>query len=179
MKVHILKPYDTDKNLGRAYNTAMSQLPEEDRACLCDLDTMFLTPDAGHILNEYVKMYDFAGMFTCYTNRIHPLAKDQLLDGIVNESTYVDYHIERAYNQKRELFKVTPITHEISGFLMVVSKQTWNRIKFSDSGKCLGVDNDYSARILINGMKILRMDGLYVWHTYRLKNGIKDKTHLL
>jgi GT2 family glycosyltransferase len=62
---------------------------------------------------------------------------------------------------------------------MLVSKKTWNEIKFSESGKCLGVDNDFSANVLERGKKIYRMDSLYVFHAYRLKNGIKDKTHLV
>lgn len=179
MKVHILKPYDINKNLGRAYNEAMREIPDGDWACLMDLDTMFLTPDAGQILHEYVLKYDFAGMFTCFTNRIHPLSVDQLLDGVLSDSVSIDYHIERAYNQKRKLFQVTPIDHMISGFLMMVSKEIWKESKFSESGKCLGVDNDYSCKLLAAGKKILRMDGLYIFHCYRLKNGIHDKTHLL
>jgi GT2 family glycosyltransferase len=179
MKVHIIKPYDLEKNLGRAYNEEISKVPDGDWVCLCDLDTSFLTPDAGYILHEYVKMYDFAGMMTCFTNRIHPLAKDQLLDGLLSDNVSMDYHVQRAYNQKRELFKVTEIKHEVSGFLMLISKATWNGLKFSETGKCLGVDNDYSFKLLLAGRQILRMDGLYVWHTYRLKNGIKDKMHLM
>lgn len=179
MNVHILKPYSIEKNLGRAYNEAMRMLPDDDWACLMDYDTMFLTPDCGQILHEYVWKYDFSGMFTCFTNRIHPLAKDQLLDGEVSENFSIEYHTERAYNQKRKLFTVTPIEHPISGFLMMISKATWNELKFSESGRCLGVDNDYSAKLLMLDKTILRMDGLYVWHSYRLKNGIKDKTHLI
>lgn len=179
MKVHIIKPYSIEKNLGKAYNEAMALIPDGDWACIMDYDTMLLTPDCGHVLHEYVMKYDFAGVFTCFTNRIHPLASNQLLDGQISDNVCMDYHIERAYNQKRMLFQVTPIERPISGFLMMISKQTWNECKFSETGKCLGVDNDFSANILERGKRILRMDGLYVWHTYRLKNGIKDKTHLI
>lgn len=179
MKVHIIKPYSIEKNLGKAYNESMRLIPEDDWACLMDYDTMFLTPDCGQILHEYVMKYDFAGLFTCFTNRIHPMATSQLLDGLLSENYNVDYHIERAYNQKRKLFTVTDIKREISGFLMMISKQTWNEIKFQESGKCLGVDNDFSLRVLGAGKHILRMDGLYIFHQYRMKNGIKDKTHLI
>jgi GT2 family glycosyltransferase len=179
MKVHIVKPYSIEKNLGKAYNEAMALIPDGDWACLMDYDTMLLTPDCGYILREYVIKYQFAGMFTSFTNRISPLAKDQLLDGEVSENVCIDYHIDRAYHQKHRLFQVTPIAHEISGFLMMISKETWKETKFKESGKCLGVDNDYSLRLIEKGKMILRMDGLYVFHAYRLKNGIKDKTHLI
>jgi GT2 family glycosyltransferase len=179
MKVHIVKPYSLEKNLGKAYNEAMQLIPDGDWACLMDYDTMFLTPDCGQILHEYINWNPIVGIFTCFTNRIHPLANNQLLDGVVSDNVSIDYHIERAYNQKRLLFQATEIKHTISGFLMMISKSTWNECKFSETGKCLGVDNDFSANIIERGKKIMRMDGLYVFHTYRLKNGIKDKAHLI
>jgi GT2 family glycosyltransferase len=178
MKVHIVKPYSLEKNLGKAYNEAMALIPDGDWACLMDYDTMFLTPDCGKILHEYVNWNPTAGIFTCFTNRIHPLANDQLLDGECSENTCMQYHVERAYNQKRFLFKATELKKQISGFLMMISKKTWSEHKFSEEGKCLGVDNDFSLRVLESGKSILRMDGVYVLHLYRLKNGIKDKTHL-
>jgi GT2 family glycosyltransferase len=179
MKVHIIKPYSITKNLGQAYNEAMAMIPDGDWACLMDYDTMFLTPDCGQILHEYAIQFPAAGILTCYTNRIHPLAKDQLLHGEVSDNVSIDFHTDLAYNIKHNLFHVTKINHEISGFLMMVSKKTWDETKFPEYGKCLGVDNDFSTRILESGKDILRMNGLYVWHTYRLKNGIKDKTHLM
>jgi len=178
MKVHIIKPYDLDKDLGKVYNEEMSRIPEGDWACLMDLDTMFLSPDAGHILHGYAEKYSHAGLLTCYTNRIHPKAPDQLLDGVVSENLLLDYHMERAYHQKRLLFNATPLNHEVSGFLMMVSKATWNEVKFKQGGKCLGVDNQYCWDLLAAKKSIYRMDALYVLHLYRLKNGITDKTHL-
>lgn len=182
MKVHIVKPYSLEKNLGKAYNEAMALIPDGDWACLMDYDTMFLTPDCGQILHEHAKFMDenYNGkvLLTCFANRIHPLAKDQLLTGSLLEETDISYHIHLAEKQ-REQKTCTRIEHEISGFLMMISKELWKEIKFTESGKCLGVDNDFSLRVLAKGYMIGRMDNLYVWHTYRLKNGIKDKTHLL
>jgi len=178
MKVHIIKPYDLDKDLGRAYNQEMKEIPENDWACLMDLDSMFLTPDAGHILHCYAEKYAHAGLLTCYTNRLHESAKDQLLDGIVSENLLLDYHMERAYHQKRLLFNATPINHEVSGMLMMISKATWSEVRFKEGGKCLGVDNEYCWDLMKAGKSIYRMDGLYILHLYRLKNGVKDKTHL-
>lgn len=180
MKVHILKPYDTDKNLGRAYNQAMSTIPDGDWACLMDLDTMFLTPDAGTILHNYVLKYPETGLFTCRTNRIHTLQKCQLHFSEPSNVDSVKYWIKEAEDRKqREQYYVTVINQMISGFLMMVSKETWKEIKFDETGKCLGVDNLFSQAILKSGRDIKVMEGLLVWHTYRLKNGLTDKTHLL
>lgn len=176
--VHVKIPFDLDKNLGRAYNKAFEDVEERDWVCLIDHDVMFLTPDAIGLMHEYTRSYPETGIFTCFTNRIHPLATDQLLDGKVSENTDMQYHVEKAHQQKRHGIKVTSINHVISGFLMLISKKTWDQVKFPEGGKCLGVDNAYSEAVLNAGKKIYRMDSLYVFHLYRLKNGIKDKSHL-
>ena len=178
MKVHILKPYDLNKNLGKAYNEAMSLIPDGDWACLMDLDTMFLTPDAGTILTNYVSKYPETGLFTCLTNRIHTLQRQQLLFSSPSEVDSIRYWIKEAERVKESAYYVTTLHREISGFLMMISKETWNEVKFSEDGLCLGVDNDFSLSIIASGRDIKRMDGLLVWHTYRLRD-ITDKSHLL
>ena len=176
--IHVKIPFDLDKNLGRAYNKAFEDVEERDWVCLMDHDVLLLTSDAVNIMDEYTRSYPATGIFTCYTNRIHPLSADQLLHGKISDNTDVSFHMQLAYNQKRFGVQVTEINHVISGFLMLVSKRTWNKIKFPEHGKCLGVDNLFTQAVLNEGKKIYRMDSLYVWHTYRLLNGIKDKTHL-
>lgn len=175
--IHVMKPFRTDKDLGKAYNSAMQMIPDGDWGCLCDLDTCFLTPDAGTILHEYASHFPDAGLFTCMTNRVHELSTDQLYAGRVSGNFDIKHHAEIAKNQKRHLYNVTPINHPISGYLMMVKKEVWKETKFSELCGCLGVDNFFSAAILARGLKILRMDGLYLWHSYRI-NDVKDKSHL-
>lgn len=157
-------------------------IPDGDAACLCDIDTCFLTPDAGTLLQEYVyRTFDYGlpvGILTCLTNRVSPLSKPQLLGRVVNEDPDMKLHLQYAEEQKRLLFNTTVIDRDISGFLMVVSKRVWQQIPFPETGKALGVDTHYGRAIRAAGLKILRMDGLYVWHTYRMLNGITDKKHL-
>jgi GT2 family glycosyltransferase len=175
--VHIVKPYSVDKNLGKAYNYAMSLIPDGDWACLMDYDTTFLTSDCGVILHEYAKLLPDAGMLTCFTNRIHPKADQQLIGGISDDFNLLS-HIATAKNQRNFLYNYTELKREVSGFLMMVSKDTWNAVKFNESeNKCLGIDNEYCWALFDAGKKIYRMDGLYVWHTYR-PFGIMDKSHL-
>jgi hypothetical protein len=172
-------PYSIEKNLGKAYNEAMSRIPEDDWACIIDYDVQLLTPDAGKILHDYAKLYKQAGLLTCFTNRIHHLGFTQLLGSVVSENTNITHHINLAEKQKIFLYNVTTIKKPISGFLMMLSKKTWNDFKFSEEHKCLGVDNYYSRDLINAGRRILRMDGLYVFHQYRIKNGVTDKSHLL
>lgn len=177
--IHVKIPFNLNKDMGKAYNDAFKSVCDNDWVCLIDHDVLFLTPDAITLMHEYTHNFPQTGIFTCFTNRIHPNQTDQLLNGKISDNTNIEYHMQLAYNQKRFGFKVTEIKHEISGFLMLISKKTWNEYKFEENMGCLGVDNYYSDRILAAKKKIYRMDSLYVWHTYRLKNGIKDKTHLI
>lgn len=179
MRVHVCSPFRTDKNLGKAYNEAMNLLQDDDWACLVDMDTCFLTPDAGPILQEYATQNPNAGILTCFTNRVSPFSKRQLLNGSFSECTDFTQHIKLAEDQKKFLYSTTPINRDISGMLMMIRKSFWIQYPFPEDAKCLGVDTYYGRRIRESGHSILRMNGLYIWHTYRLSTGIKDKSHLL
>jgi GT2 family glycosyltransferase len=177
--IHVKIPFDTEKNLGRAYNKAFEGVADDDWVCLMDHDVLLLTPDAIQIMEEYTKNFPDTGIFTCYASRIHPLSKYQLLFQEPSDNANLEFHLQIAYNQKRHGITVQEIPDIISGFLMLVSKKTWNRIKFPEHGKCLGVDNIFSQDVLSAGLKIYRMNSIYVWHTYRLTNGIGNKAHLM
>ena len=178
-KIHVCTPYSVEKKLGNAYNECMRLIPDNEWCCLIDYDVQFLTPDAIYNLHQYVELFPNAGIFTCFTNRLHPLATNQLLGQMVSDDPNILNHILIAEDQRENLFKVTELNKHISGFLMMIRKETWNEIKFSEDKLCLGVDNDFSDRVLKSGRKILRMEGIYVFHQYRMLRGIKDKSHLI
>lgn len=174
--IRVMIPYRNDKNLGLAYNECMQIINDDDWACFIDHDSLFLTPDAIRIIDEYTKKYPDTGIFTCWTNRIG--CPEQRLGKENDDNDSMVDHMIMAEQMKENLFEATELKGVISGFLMVISKKTWNEIKFAETGKALGVDNDYSLRILSSGRKILRMESIYVWHSYRLVNGVGDKSHL-
>lgn len=178
MEVHILKPYREDKNLGRAYNEALASIGDNDWACLCDLDTCFLTPDAGTILHQYALRFPHAGLLTCFTNRISPLSKMQLLNESLSNDFDMISHARLAEEQKKYLYQVTQVDRDISGMVMMISRKIWLHHPFPEDAQCLGVDTYYNRRIRSAGKKIFRMDGLYVFHLYRALSGIYDKKHL-
>lgn len=177
--VHILTPYRTDKNLGAAYNAAISLLPDSHWACVTDIDICFLTPDAGVILEEYAARNPEAGILTCFTNRVSHLSRPQLLEGVPSENPDIKYHISLAEKQRELAYSTTVIDRDISGMLMLMSKKTWQQFPFPENGKAIGVDTYYGRRIRAAGLKILRMDGLYIFHIYRFMQGVNDKRHLL
>ncbi len=179
--IHCVHPFRKDKNLGLAYNNAFRDCSNNSWLCLMDWDVLLLTHDAIRIMTALTEAYPETGIFTCWTNRLHAGAKDQLWKGQVSEDTDIRNHIDIAEQAAHDfgLDPITPINHHISGMLMLISKKTWNEIRFAEDKKCLGVDNEYSDRILSAGKTIYRMNQIYVFHLYRMKQGVKDKTHLL
>ena len=175
-------PYSTERNLGKAYNSTMQLLGDDDHACFRDGDTCWLTPDYGMHVVEYVRLYPNA-ILTCWTNRINDKAQQQYK--IDRENSDMKYHLNIAKDCLASLYQVTPLQGFVSGFCMIVPKSVWNQHKFAevqpyeDRGtvNLLGVDNDFTNRVRAAGIPVLRMDGLYIWHTYRLLDN--SKQHLL
>lgn len=172
VKVHIMTPYSLEKNLGKAYNEAMNLIPEGDTAVLCDGDISFLTPDYGHILSRFANEYP-NNVLTCYANRIHQLAVGQ--QSFCTSSDMID--CLRHAESIKHVNTVSTITGPVSGFLLVIPKHIWHKHKFAEDMKCLGVDNEFTNKIRRNGIEILRINSLIVYHVYRLLTGKKD--HLL
>lgn len=172
----ICTPYRTDKNVGKAYNDIFKLLGEDDSACITDGDIMFLTPDFGTIISEYATMYPDA-ILTCKTNRIHPLSKQ--LDGQIDEVCDL-----RELTRKAEARKLVRTVTEIkpgegmSGLLMVIPKKIWQQVPFIENG-ALGIDSQFRIDLHKAGKKIYIMDGLFIFHSYRILKGINDKSHLL
>lgn len=175
--LYVIEPYSLNKNLGEAYNDHIRHYSADDWLCIKDVDTTFLTPDAVRHIHEYTQLYPDTGLFTCFTNRV--ANREQLLGGLISNVEGMKTHLRIAINQKRYLYEYKELVKPISGFLMVVKKSTWDEIKFSEDMMCLGVDNDYHNRLVSAGKSVRRMNGIYVWHTYRLLVGKSNKSHLV
>ncbi len=179
--IHIVTPYRTDKNLGRAYNEAFERCPDGDWLCIRDIDTLFLSSNAPALMEKYIETFPEA-VFTCWTNRISHLATEQLLHGYISEHTDMKSHLKLAQDVENEPFSATLLKRgEFSGFLMLVSKEHWKRVpapEYLEKGGCIGVDTWWTRGFVRAGIPLMRMDNVYVWHTYRMLNGINDKTHL-
>lgn len=175
-----LIPYRADKNLGKAYNDAFKSLPNESALCVRDYDTLWLLHDYNVQLDGYHKRYPNS-VLTCYTNRISSLSTAQLYTGNVSENTDFKTQIqiaERIRVTAGRNYSVTKIDQDISGMMLVIPRSVWLQHPFNEDKLCLGVDTEWNRRIRAAGVTILRMDGVYIWHSYRLINGVSNKTHL-
>lgn len=190
--------FSGEKNLGKSYNQTMSLVGDNDHVCLRDGDTCWLTSDYGVHLAEYVRLYPNA-VLTCWTNRINEKAEQQsplktfsppfgsstVIEMKLRDNTNIIDQLQAAEHQKKDLYKVTPLHGFVSGFCMVVPKAVWNRHKFpekqmfEDRGphNLLGVDNFWTNQVRAAGVPVLRMDGIMLFHIYRMLTNSKE--HLL
>lgn len=172
------QPYRGDKDLGRSYNECFNLIGDDDYLLITDYDVLILLPEQINHIKKYAELHPEGDLFVCYTNRIHE-SGPQIYNGAINPDPDIKNHIAIADQLTSHLYKVTRLYENISGFLMLIPKRTWDEIKFKEGIKCLGVDTKFSQDLLKANKIIYRMEGIYVWHTYRLINGIKDKSHLL
>jgi GT2 family glycosyltransferase len=184
MNIRYCTPFSIEKNLGKAYNEYVDKLTkyQDDWVFFIDGDCMFLDPFWGKQIHDLVHKYPETGIFTCYTNRVGDL--QQCYEGIRSNNSNILDHYQIAQDLKQNKYWETKeINRVISGHFFGFSRKTWLDVNGFDetSDKILRVDNRFSSKILQSGKKILLIEGLYIFHLYRIwsQHPKKDKNHLL
>ncbi len=169
MTIHTYIPYNTEGNLGKAYNSFMELIGEEDWACFLDADATFTTRNYYTYMLEAIENNPQVGLFTCMTNRIG--CGYQKFKEISTENHDIKYHrqVGLEINKKyyNEVIDITSSRPYLSGVVILISKQTWKKVKGFKDG-FLGVDNDIHLRCKDNSIKVGLLKGLYVYHWYRV-----------
>jgi hypothetical protein len=173
--IHFLTPFRTDKNLGKAYNDAVSLIPDSDHVCITDYDVCFLSPRSIPIIYEYVEKYP-NDVLTCWASRGHVLSAQTLnhegasLQELANAARV----LEKRYDEG----SVREITKHLSGFCLVFPKSLWKEVPFKEGIGCLGVDTQFLKDLKSKGKKVYLMQRVFALHAYRLDD-IRNKSHLL
>lgn len=176
MKIRYITPFSVHKNIGRAYNEAISELPDDCYVCIRDGDTMFLTPDWGVLIEQIIKANPDYDVITCMTNRVG--LKDCLLFGEFRECEISD-HIwaaQRCWYENGTEVKQTSVA---PGMLMIFNKSVWLKHKFKENS--IIFDRQFSESVTKSGGKIGVAKGLYIFHLYRWgsKNPQNNSYHLI
>lgn len=176
-------PYDLNKKLLNAYDLCISLLPnDDDWAVLMDGDTMFLTSDFGHRINDYVTLYPETGLFTAYASRC--FYSYQVPNSVNQQNDSLKYHHQVAgLHHDNQHPNVQPINRKIAGHLLVIKKKVWMLIRESvfETAKyetIEGIDTAVSNAVLQAGFKIQLMKSIYILHYFRMQEGIQNKKHL-
>lgn len=157
-------------NLGWAYNNFMKLIPnEDDWVCFLDHDATFTHPKWYSQMEDIIQKYNDYGMFTCMVNRVG--LHYHIPEGIDKNNHDIVYHravgkqlAERYYDSITSLNDVKGMY--LSGVLMLIKKKTWIDINGCPDG-FLGVDNEIHRRCIEKGIKVGRMNGVYLYHWYR------------
>lgn len=166
--------YDTERNLGRAYNETMARLLPGDWCAFLDHDAMFTVRDWYPLLLEAIAANPDAGIITAVTNRVG--RKEQIAPGCPQGHDLREHFAfgkklrEQHGSAVRDISRPSPI----SGVLMCLSRETWQAMgKFRDG--FFGVDNAAHRDVVAIGRRVYMMPGLYLYHWYRADGvGHKD-----
>lgn len=129
-KVYHTIPWNSEKNIGKAYNEFMSLLNDEDWACFLDGDAVHTTSFFGKNIEQVIASNQDYGLFTCYTNRIG--CSYQIPSGANWNNDSQNYH--RDIGKKLwEKYKtnILDITNNspLSGVLILINKDKWSQVE--------------------------------------------------
>jgi GT2 family glycosyltransferase len=179
MRIYYCAPFSLERNLGREYNEYVKKLTqhEDDWVFFLDGDVLFLDSNWGNHVNDLIQKYPNTGIFTCYTNRVGNI--QQCYNGIRSDDPDILNHYQIAQKLKQEKYwNVKKHNNRvISGYMFGFSRRTWEEVGgFSENkNEILKVDNRFSKKVLQLGKDILVMEGLYVFHYYRMNE--QDPKH--
>ena len=175
MEVRYITPFATDLNIGRAYNEAISELPEDCYVCLRDGDTMFLTSDWGLQIEQIIKSNPSFDLITCMTNRI--AIKEHCVSGMFDEDSILR-HVEKAKALQEFWGDIVTPTNVAPGLCMIFHKSLWHKYKFKENS--IIFDKEFSKDVIKGNGRIGLAKGLYILHLYRYgkENPKKYKAHL-
>jgi len=160
-----MTPFSSDRNLGAAYNQAMSLVPEDGWACFLDHDMMLTTREWYRQLEEAVTAFPDTGAFVAVTNRI--AASWQRAQEADLDNHDIAYHrkIGRARLAQRTLLDIT-MTQGFGGVLFCLSKSAWREAGgFVDGLFC--VDHQMHFALRRAGRRVYLLESLYVYHWRR------------
>jgi len=173
--IHFITPFRLDKNLGRAYNEAVSLIPDGDHVCLMDYDMCFFSPNSIPLIYDYVFIYPDA-VLTCWQSRGHDIAAQTSKKSEFDLRLLADNAIQLEKEFGGQL-PVIEITKHLSGFCLVFPKSLWKEVPFKEGIGCLGVDTNWMKDLQEKGKKVYLMERIFALHAYRLKDK-QDKSHL-
>jgi len=174
--VHInwIEPYTEDKNIGREYNRMVSLLPDHSWVGITDHDMCFLHPYQKKWIAEIVDKGEY-DLYGCLTNRLKspeqaPYRGEPYYTPNMAQETDFMRHKQMAsllHDTFQQQVRATEGT--IAGMMMVFNKDTWERVGGFPENR-IDYDIEFSKLITKKGI----MEGIYVFHDYRLPSTLED-----
>jgi GT2 family glycosyltransferase len=142
---------------------------------------MFLEPNYGEQIAEVIKQNPNAGIITCLTNRIGSTCQLLKLDNNLNNDSDILTHKQiSSYLKNTYANSTIKVAAPLSFFVTIVSKKVWKQVGgYDEKFDMLHFDWDFSYKVQNAGYDLLLMQGMYVFHYYRLHSHIKEISHLV
>jgi len=170
--IYTFIPYSEKRppDVGEAYNRVMELVPnDDDWACIIDHDAMFTRKSWFHQLTAIVKKHPEYDCFVAKTNRVG--CPWQHI-GALQNSDDIEEHKKLGKKMQEEQYDEVinaPASPPFSGFLVLVRKRTWSKVKFGFGYDGLaGVDNEFHKRLVKAGFRVGLMLGVYLYHYHRV-----------
>jgi hypothetical protein len=185
VQVHHITPGRSDKNIGKAINTIIEGLPDDDWICLRDIDTLPMYHEKIYQQCEEIAQRGDFDLVGCMTNRLG--LHYQLVGGRKSNDSDIMNHRKIAvdlYNEHGT--NVMYMNQVIGGLFMLFSKKTWRTVGgFPEGGIQINghfFDYHFCQKIMRNRLRIGIAKGIYLFHYYRFQNGEDTRrniSHLL
>jgi glycosyltransferase involved in cell wall biosynthesis len=168
-RVFIFIPYAPPgygQDLGRAYNDCMERLGPDDWAVFLDHDARFCGGHTQSLMNEIAQ--GFAGaeiLITGLANRIgNPYQRVAQFED-VHDLAIHDAVADAQFALHRDTLHHVTDTPSTSGFIMMLSRKTWEKHRFIPG--FLGVDNAMHKSFRGGNGHVYLAPALYAYHFYR------------
>lgn len=178
--VNWIQPFSSDKQYGSELNRIIDLLPDDEWIGITDQDVMWLEPHDKKTVEDCIKRYPDTQLFSGITNRLG--LEYQLHGGRFDNDADVKKSCQIARQRKQKYGDTCKrIYSPIAGFMMVFPKYVWEQNKFIDGittdNNLVGIaffDWMFGKGVLEKGGAIRLMQGVYVFHCYRILNGGKN-----
>lgn len=166
MIVKHIQPWRSDKNIGKANNDDIKDLPDNCWICLTDGDSQWLLPNWGEQVENIIKANGSRyGLIGCITNRVGGLRQ------CYNNEFCEDFNVLNHYPKALKVWKENGTevidVPMVAGMCMIFSKETWIKTGGFKEHTILA-DKKFNKSIKELGLKIGLAIGLYRFHSYRI-----------
>lgn len=182
MQIFKFQPFSTTKELGKEYNAHCTLVPDpEDWILILDHDAQIMVPEAYQVIENAITKYPGTAIFSALTNRVgYP--QQCYVGQISDNDSYLHHRAIAAHMAEKFKDGTCQEAFTVAGFLLLFKKSFWLKNPFQEniiSPEGLYFDKAFCMYAKNNGMKIRIINGVYVFHAYRIHKDRYDKSHLI
>lgn len=163
MKIDTRIAFSPDGNLGAEYNRIIEESNHE-WILFIDHDVLLLNPHWYLLCTKAIEQHPETGLFTCYTNNIG--GPDQKAHGCPGKEANIMEHRLHA----KQLFETNQFNcsvidgNKCSGMFLLINKSAWKAVGGFNKKGLFKLDWDFGRAVQNKNYKVMRIDGLYVYH---------------